>query len=175
MELADVDSRRWVCSKDGTTFLVTEGWTTDVPTPKPAIPQAQILTPKSYAAGFVANLLLPGAGVIYAGKRVGLVYVVLTVVFIVVAWPLSIVVAAFSHIHTIIAVSERNNQIKKIQLNQGPKQIAPNVSVPVIGNTTNCVKCGSPINLNSAYCRYCGARTDGSLQESSAADKTRVY
>jgi hypothetical protein len=116
MELVDSDSRRWLCKKDNATFLVNQGWTTEGQTPQLAtLGGSQRLSLKSYAIGIVANFLLPGAGVIYAGKKVGIAYTILTVVFFVVLWPASIVVAVISYVHTVIAISDRNSQIRSSQ------------------------------------------------------------
>jgi hypothetical protein len=49
----------------------------------------------------------------YAGKRVGVIYPVLTLIFITVYWPPSPIVIAVSYFHTAIAVGDSRKMVSR--------------------------------------------------------------
>jgi hypothetical protein len=74
MELVDEDLRRWHCKKDKVYFLASRGgWIEEEeeagPLHRPSLNTSKIETRKLYATGVALNFILPGAGVMYAGKK----------------------------------------------------------------------------------------------------------
>ena len=179
MRLDDEDTRRWFCKKDRLIFLAKEGgWIQEEsPTSKSSAGLAQPTSAKSYSAGIAINFLLPGAGVIYAGSKSGLIYPVIVVVFLFVAWPVAIVAVMVSYVHTVAAIREKNDKINRARScisNTRPWE-PPGRSPLQVSCGRFCVKCGFKITSKSIYCPRCGFRVAETDSEMPDSDRTRLY
>lgn len=178
MQLDDEETRRWYCRNDRLAFTAKEGgWIQkESPTDSPDLKPTPSPSTKSNLTGLAVNFLLPGGGVIYAGSKIGWVYPVISVVFLFLAWPFAIVIVAISYIHTVLAINEKNNEVRKV----GP--IAPKMKqsdpprqlLPQVGAGTFCTKCGSNLKSVSIHCPRCGSHVI-ETDSTSNSEKTRLY
>jgi hypothetical protein len=170
MDLADRENRRWFCSNDNINFMAKGGgWSTGDKAMSP--PRTRT---KSIGTALVINLF-PGAGVVYAGSRIGVIYPFLTVACIFIFWPVylyAVVVIIGSYAHTLLAVDQYNTKIRIRDL-----ALFANAKLRVTAQENPmCPKCGLPHRPGSRYCRRCGIELPlnpvGTITNS---EETRIY
>lgn len=115
MQLDDEETRWWCCKKDRLIFLAKEGgWIQEKsPPPTADIGLTQNPSIKSRFTGVAVNFLMPRGGVICAGNKAGLIYPVAVVALLFFAWPFAIVLVAISYIHTVAAINQKNDEIRR--------------------------------------------------------------
>lgn len=140
---------------------------------------------KSVRVGLVCNLL-PGTGVIYAGKSaIGVLYLVTVVVLLFTPLqPLAIVVVLLSYVHTAVAVSNRNQDIEQDERPAGTLIPPPSAfqskattMSQVGGLGKSCSRCGGRVSQSAKYCKVCGQLLDQTqvYADLPRPDQTQVY
>jgi ribosomal protein L40E len=134
-------------------------------------PPASARNRKSVLVALVCNLV-PGAGVIYAGDRVGVLYVLIVIGLLILSplypfFPLAVVVALASYPHTVIAVNRWNQMIEEAERSLKPVLPPPStfqselsLKAPADILTRSCSECGAEVSRTATYCRMCGHRLD---------------
>jgi hypothetical protein len=112
--------------------------------------------------------LLPGAGVIYAGKvAIGMSYLVVVFVLLFAAPPLAIAVWLVSYGHAVMAVMNWNQEIEESERSTKPLIPPPSAFQSKVTTTPqiqltgkSCSICGGEVSETARYCKTCGEPLD---------------
>ena len=170
MNLVDEESRRWYCSKNDVNFMAKAGgWSKGDKEPSTGTAFVKTARAKSVGTALVMNLI-PGAGVVYAGSWMGVIYPVLAIVCIFIFAPVyvyAILVVIGSFAHTILAVDKYNSHLRI----QNSAAFA-SLKFRIPAQELTCTNCGVGHREGSRYCRRCGIELPS---KSVGSSETRVY
>jgi ribosomal protein L40E/TM2 domain-containing membrane protein YozV len=185
MALLDSETKRYYCYGDDVVYLGSErkwvGLADEAA--QPGMASATPTKQKSVAVGLIANFLVTGAGLMYAGSwGFGILYLVVTIALAFFLWPLALLVALISYAHTVFAVQAYNSKATQ----RPPETSLPSPSTAPQLSTSNtaassspsppspvpqapaftqlhsvqarksCKNCGASLPANTLFCRECG-------------------
>jgi len=128
MTLLDAETQRHYCYRDDILYLGSESRWIGLDEEPQQVSTLGITAAKqkSTAVGLIANFLVTGAGLMYAGNwAFGMLYLVATVALAFLVWPLALVVALASYAHTVLAVQAYNMRMVRRPPDNGQSPPAP--------------------------------------------------